>query len=156
MPVNLEDSFHPRTQPDSGFPRQPSILGGAMAATSHPLATRAAIGALDAGGNAVDAALAAAAVLTVAEPCECGPGGDGFAQIWFGGELHAINGSGRAPLDPRGAGPAPRGALLHARPGAHADGNRRTGASRPLRRRHRGCDRKRQLAVARRPARAPF
>jgi gamma-glutamyltranspeptidase / glutathione hydrolase len=109
MPVSLEDSFHPRTQPDSGFPRQPGILGGAMAATSHPLATRAAIGALDAGGNAVDAALTAAAVLTVAEPCECGPGGDGFAQVWFGGELHAINGSGRSPLEAGGASPEPAG-----------------------------------------------
>lgn len=109
MPLNLEDSFHPRTQPDSGFPRQPGVLGGAMAATSHPLATRAAISALDAGGNAVDAALTAAAVLTVAEPCECGPGGDGFAQIWFDGELHAINGSGRSPADPRAASPEPAG-----------------------------------------------
>jgi len=105
LPVNLEDSFHPRTHPDSGFPRQPVILGGSMAATSHPLATRAAIATLDAGGNAVDAALTAAAVLTVTEPCECGPGGDGFAQVWFGGELHAINGSGRSPLDPHGALP---------------------------------------------------
>jgi gamma-glutamyltranspeptidase/glutathione hydrolase len=45
----------------------------------------------------------------VAEPCECGPGGDGFAQVWFGGELHAINGSGRAPLDPGGALPEQAG-----------------------------------------------
>ncbi len=83
--------------PSSGFRRMPTIVGHAMAATSHPLATRIAVRTLEEGGNAVDAALAAAAVLTVAEPTDCGLGGDGFAQVWFNHNLYGINGSGRAP-----------------------------------------------------------
>jgi gamma-glutamyltranspeptidase / glutathione hydrolase len=120
MPISLEDAFHPRAYPESGFPRQPGVLGGAMIATSHPLATRAGVSALDAGGNAVDAALTAAAVLTVAEPCECGPGGDGFAQVWFDGELYAINGSGRSPRHPRHPAPAVSGPLSVTVPGVVA------------------------------------
>lgn len=86
--------------PASGFPRMPSVLGRAMVATSHPQATRAAVTALEHGGNAVDAAVTAAAVLTVAEPMENGPGGDGFTQVWFDGALYGINGSGRSPAKP--------------------------------------------------------
>jgi len=70
-------------------------------ATSHPLATRAGVRALERGGNAIDAALAAAAVLCVAEPGHTGVGGDLFAQIWWDGELHGLNGSGRSPADLR-------------------------------------------------------
>jgi len=68
-----------------------------MVATSHPLATRAGVRALERGGNAVDAALAAAAMLCVAEPGHTGVGGDLFAQVWWDGELHGLNGSGRSP-----------------------------------------------------------
>ena len=68
-----------------------------MVATSHPLATRAGARALERGGNAVDAALAAAAMLCVAEPGHTGIGGDLFAQLWWEGELVGLNGSGRAP-----------------------------------------------------------
>ena len=70
-----------------------------MVATSHPLATRAGVRALERGGNAVDAALAAAAMLCVAEPGHTGIGGDLFAQLWWDGKLVGLNGSGRSPAD---------------------------------------------------------
>ena len=83
----------------SGWPRLPTVLGEAAVATSHPLATRAGVRALEAGGNAVDAALAAAAMLTVCEPGHNGPGGDLFALLWWDGELVGLNGSGRSPAE---------------------------------------------------------
>jgi gamma-glutamyltranspeptidase/glutathione hydrolase len=70
-----------------------------MVATSHPLATRAGVRAFERGGNAVDAALAAAAMLCIAEPGHTGIGGDLFAQLWWRGELHGLNGSGRSPAE---------------------------------------------------------
>ena len=60
--------------------------------------------ALEEGGNAVDAALTAAAVLTVAEPPLTGIGGDAFAQLWWDGELVGLNGSGRSPARLDGGG----------------------------------------------------
>src|SRR5436305_2747633 len=70
-----------------------------MAATSQRLATQAAVEILRAGGGAVDAAIAANAVLAVVEPTGCGPGGDLFAMVWeaASGRLHGYNGSGRSP-----------------------------------------------------------
>src|SRR3954452_15324431 len=82
----------------SGWPRLPTIVAEAMIATSHPLATRAGARAFEAGGNAVDAALAAAAMLTLCEPPHNGIGGDAFALLWWDGALHGLNGSGRAPV----------------------------------------------------------
>lgn len=71
-----------------------------MAATSHPLATQAAIAMLRSGGNAIDAAIAANAVLGVVEPMSCGLGGDLFAIVWDARskKLHGLNASGRMPL----------------------------------------------------------
>jgi gamma-glutamyltranspeptidase / glutathione hydrolase len=66
-------------------------------ATSHPLAAQAGVRMLMAGGNAVDAALAAAAALTVVEPVSCGLGSDAFAILWDGKQLHGLNASGVAP-----------------------------------------------------------
>ena len=93
----LNDRLFAATSGASGWCRLPTIAAEAMVATSHPLATRAGVRALEAGGNAVDAALAAAAMLTVCEPPHNGVGGDAFAQVWFDGALHGLNGSGRAP-----------------------------------------------------------
>src|SRR3954463_11684846 len=68
-----------------------------MVATSQPLATRAGLRALERGGNAADAALAAAAVLCVTEPMSTGIGGDCFAQVWRDGELEGLDAAGPAP-----------------------------------------------------------
>ena len=70
-----------------------------MAATSQPLATAAAIRVLQKGGNAVDAAIAANAVLGVVEPMSCGLGGDLFAIVWHARtkKLYGLNASGRSP-----------------------------------------------------------
>jgi gamma-glutamyltranspeptidase/glutathione hydrolase len=66
-------------------------------ATSHPLATQAGVQALARGGNAVDAALAAAITLTIVEPISNGIGSDAFCILWDGKKLHGLNASGRSP-----------------------------------------------------------
>lgn len=99
MRIDLEPLFRPGTANASGWRRMPAMAAEAMVATSHPLSTRAGLVALEHGGNAVDAALAAAAVLTVAEPTENGIGGDAFALVWADGVLYGLNGSGRSPAD---------------------------------------------------------
>ena len=70
-----------------------------MAATSHPLATQSAISILKRGGNAIDAAIAANAVLGLVEPTGCGIGGDLFAIVWIEEDkkLYGLNSSGPAP-----------------------------------------------------------
>lgn len=68
-----------------------------VVSTSHPIAAQAGLRLLLAGGNAVDAAIAAAATLTVVEPVSCGLGSDAFALVWDGDSLHGLNASGTAP-----------------------------------------------------------
>ncbi len=70
-----------------------------MAATSQPLASQVAIDILKQGGSAVDAAIAANAVLGLMEPTGSGIGGDLFAIVWDAktGKLHGLNASGRSP-----------------------------------------------------------
>ncbi len=85
---------------DWDFPyasRRMPVFAENVVATSQPLATSAGIQMLRLGGNAVDAALAAAIALTVVEAPMNGIGGDAFTILWDGKKLHGLNGSGRAP-----------------------------------------------------------
>ena len=94
MPLSLElgrDAFPYASR------RMPVLAPRGVVATSEPLAAQAGLSMLQAGGNAVDAALAAAIALTVVEPTSNGIGSDAFALVWDGGTLHGLNGSGRAP-----------------------------------------------------------
>ena len=79
--------------------RSEVIAQNGMAATSQPLATQVALDILKRGGNAIDAAIAANAVLGVVEPTGCGIGGDLFAIIWSAekGRLYGLNASGKSP-----------------------------------------------------------
>lgn len=79
--------------------RSEVIARNGMAATSQPLATQTALDILKKGGNAIDAAIAANAVLGVVEPTGNGVGGDLFAIIWVAerGRLYGLNASGRSP-----------------------------------------------------------
>lgn len=73
------------------------VMAQNIVATSQPLAVQAGLRMLLQGGNAVDAAIAAAITLTVVEPTSNGIGSDGFAIVWDGVNLHGLNASGRAP-----------------------------------------------------------
>ncbi len=68
-----------------------------VVSTSHPLAAQAGLKMLQAGGNAVDAAIAAAAVITITEPVSNGLGSDAFCILWDGQKMHGLNASGCAP-----------------------------------------------------------
>ncbi|WP_234262986.1 gamma-glutamyltransferase family protein [Hydrogenophaga sp. NFH-34] len=68
-----------------------------VVSTSHPLAAQAGLRMMLAGGNAVDAAIAAAAALTITEPVSNGLGSDAFCILWDGQQLHGLNASGHAP-----------------------------------------------------------
>ncbi|WP_044893239.1 gamma-glutamyltransferase family protein [Bacillus alveayuensis] len=78
--------------------RMTTFANKGMVATSQPLAAQAGLDILKKGGNAVDAAIATAACLTVVEPTSNGIGGDAFALVWIKGELYGLNGSGPAPI----------------------------------------------------------
>jgi gamma-glutamyltranspeptidase/glutathione hydrolase len=88
--TNLSWDFPYRSQ------RMP-VFAGNVVATSQPLAAQAGLQMLVRGGNAVDAALAAAITLTVVEPTSNAIGSDAFAIVWDGQKLHGLNGSGRSP-----------------------------------------------------------
>lgn len=74
------------------------VLARNIVSTSHPLAAQAGLRMLLKGGSAVDAAIAAAAAITLVEPVSCGLGGDAFAIVWHEGKAHGLNASGHAPM----------------------------------------------------------
>lgn len=77
--------------------RRLPVFGNNAVSASHPLASQAGLRMMAKGGNAVDAAIAAAAAMTVLEPCNNGLGSDAFCILWDGTQLHGLNASGRAP-----------------------------------------------------------
>ncbi|MBQ1249328.1 MAG: gamma-glutamyltransferase, partial [Selenomonadales bacterium] len=88
--------YQPHSYP---YPSQRQVVYAkrGMVATSQPLAAQAGLEVLQKGGNAIDAAVAAAACLTVVEPTSNGVGGDAFALVWHKGKLHGLNASGYSP-----------------------------------------------------------
>lgn len=121
----LDIQFDPTRNP---YRNKAAILSrGGVVATSQPLAVEAGLQMLRNGGNAVDAAIAAAITLTVVEPTSNGIGSDAFALVWDGGKVHGLNGSGRAPaaltlgkVRAAGGGMPTRGWLPVTVPGAPA------------------------------------
>jgi len=77
-------------------PRRP-VFARNIVSTSHPLGAQAGLRMLAAGGNAVDAAIAAAAMMTIVEPCSNGLGSDAYCILWDGQRLQGLNASGPAP-----------------------------------------------------------
>lgn len=84
---------------DNPYPSKRNVVyaKGGVVATSQPLAASAGLEILRKGGNAVDAAIATAACLTVVEPTSNGIGGDAFAIVWFNNQMHGLNASGISP-----------------------------------------------------------
>ena len=77
--------------------RTVSFAKNGMVATSSLLPAQAGLDVLKKGGNAIDAAVATAAALSVIEPTSNGIGADSFALIWYKGKLYGLNGSGHSP-----------------------------------------------------------
>ncbi|MBY7144191.1 gamma-glutamyltransferase [Virgibacillus sp. NKC19-3] len=90
------NSFTNQTHPYPAT-RNATYAKNGMVATSQPLAAQAGLDILKKGGNAIDAAIATAACLTVVEPTGNGIGSDAFALVWTKGKLHGLNASGRSP-----------------------------------------------------------
>ena len=103
QPDDMDDALPPDSEPPMrnlhAPGRSPVMARRAVACASQPMATQAALQTLRDGGNALDAAIAAAAVLAVVEGYSTGIGGDCFLLYHENatGELHALNGSGRSP-----------------------------------------------------------
>jgi gamma-glutamyltranspeptidase/glutathione hydrolase len=97
LPFSLLAGNRPTGQ--SFVTRSEVLAQHGIACTSQPLATQAAIDVLKQGGSAVDAAIAANALLGLVEPMSCGIGGDLYAIVWdaASGRLHGLNASGRSP-----------------------------------------------------------
>lgn len=91
--VNMD--FDPLYMPYSSK-RMVHYANNGMVVASQPLAAQAGLEILKKGGNAIDAAVATAACLTVVEPTSNGIGGDAFALVWYKGELYGLNASGFA------------------------------------------------------------
>ena len=89
-------NYNPNYNP---YPSHRNVIYGknGMVATSQPLAAQAGLDILKKGGNAVDAAIATAACLTVVEPTSNGIGGDAFAIVWMKDKMYGLNASGPAP-----------------------------------------------------------
>ncbi len=98
LPVSSQNAVGDRVHRNGGTRSVVRAMNG-MVATSQPLASAAGLRILQQGGNAVDAAIAAAALLCVVEPMMVSPGGDLFALVWNAKtkELKALNASGRSP-----------------------------------------------------------
>lgn len=90
--VNFDSTYHP-------YPSHRNVVysKNGMVATSQTLAAQAGLSIMQKGGNAIDAAIATAACLTIVEPTSNGIGGDAFALVWTKGELHGLNASGPTP-----------------------------------------------------------
>src|SRR5262245_61927375 len=99
IPVNSQNQVGDKPASTGGKTRSAVRWMNGMVATSQPLASAAGLRILQEGGNAIDAAVAAAAVLCVVEPMMVSPGGDLFAIVWDAKrkELKGINASGRSP-----------------------------------------------------------
>ena len=94
--IEFNMNFDPQYLPYPST-RYPVYAGEGMVASSSPQAAAAGLQILRLGGNAVDAAVAAAAALTVTEPTANGIGSDAFAIVYAGGKLHGLNASGVSP-----------------------------------------------------------